>query len=330
MHASLSDYARDDYLVVHGKHEALLQEQLDLIPLLLPDAPEGLHQCYHGDNPFLIPTLAQELQHSIDAQKEIQDEKFIKSNKKPQNERRTTGTMLEIGDEHLARFNEIRKRFMDGITLPEEANWKSLSDNDIWLYMVEQVIVVGSSSPASKFREDDHLRRLISYEELLRIDDENEVGRRIHLVLRAVGSRYSCSDINRCKKTKALTHNFGRLRGFEGGPRGLLKFLSETNGKSERIRFLMRNFQFMGSKNARDFLMGLGLLRDAVALDARLKNVFAKMGIELPRGFESNPRLYDEVEKDILEKICSPLGLSGVELDRLFYQNYREITRMNF
>jgi len=31
---------------------------------------------------------------------------------------------------------------------------------------------------------------------------------------------------------------------------------------------------------------------------------------------------------DVLTGICEPLGISGIELDRMLYQNYEEIMKM--
>ena len=41
--------------------------------------------------------------------------------------------------------------------------------------------------------------------------------------------------------------------------------------------------------------------------------------------FIGKAKLYDEIEKEILTKICKPIELSGVEFDRMLYQNYDKI-----
>jgi hypothetical protein len=92
----------------------------------------------------------------------------------------------------------------------------------------------------------------------------------------------------------------------------------------------MSKFKYIKSKGARDFLMDLGLVRDAIALDARIQNVLEKIiGIEIPKDLlekiKNNSKLYDEVEEELLLKVCKPLNLSGIEFDRMIYQNYKEI-----
>ena len=121
-----------------------------------------------------------------------------------------------------------------------------------------------------------------------------------------------------------------RARSSVDGPKGLLKMLSDFEGPDaevKRIRHMM-NFKYIKSKGARDFLMELGLVRNAVALDTRIQGIFEKIGVEFPSGCISNPKKYDEIEKDILEKICAPLNLLGVEFDRMLYQNKCSIMRL--
>ena len=74
--------------------------------------------------------------------------------------------------------------------------------------------------------------------------------------------------------------------------------------------------------------MEAGLVRNAIALDVRIQNVLKKIGIKIPKGLETNPKLYNEVEKDVLLKICKPLGLLGIQFDRMLYQNYENIKKI--
>ena len=86
----------------------------------------------------------------------------------------------------------------------------------------------------------------------------------------------------------------------------------------------------MGSKSSRDLLMELGIVKNAIALDVRVQSILTKVGINIPKGVENNPKIYDEVENDILTKICKPLNLLGVEFDRMIYQNYEGIMSTRF
>lgn len=169
----------------------------------------------------------------------------------------------------------------------------------------------------------------VSYEELLRIEDKEKIQKRINSVLRAVGTRFASSDISKCQKTESLAYDFGILKNTMGGPKCLLRRLSELdepNAEKKRIKHMMK-FKYIKNKGSRDFLMELGLVRNAIALDARIQAIFERIGIEFRKDCISNNKKYDEMEKDILEKICEPLNLLGVQFDRMLYQNEKEIMR---
>lgn len=241
--------------------------------------------------------------------------------------------MLDVTNEHLEKFEEIKKRFFSKTEFPKENNWKSWTNNDIWLHLITQVIVVGGSAPADKFNENGQLKNNVSYEKLDLIQNKEELKKIINQTLRAVGTRYASSDINKCRKTNALVHNFKIFRSFKNGPKCLLERLSEfqgSNSDKRKIKYLMKILYFIQNKSARDYLMELGLVKNAIALDVRLQNILEFTGVKIPKGFENNPKLYDEIENDILIKICEPLGLSGVQFDRILYQNYKEIMKIKF
>jgi hypothetical protein len=239
--------------------------------------------------------------------------------------------MLIINSNHLQIFETIKTLFLSKTEIPKKDNWKAQTNNDLWLKVITQVIAVGSSTPVNRFNERPDLMHQVSYNELLAIESQDELVRTINHVLRAVGARYASADISKCRKTKALAYNLTVFKGFKDGPKELLMTLSELKGKNsdqQQIRYLMKMFKYMQSKSARDYLMELGLVQNAIALDVRIRTILTKVGINVPKGFENNHRLYDQIENDVLNHICIPLDLSGVALDRMLYQNYDDILKM--
>lgn len=240
--------------------------------------------------------------------------------------------MLNITQEHLQIFRKIREQYYNSecTLVPKEGNWKSMSDNDIWLRIITQVIVAGKAEPANKFNNDIELKESVSYKRLLQINDEEEIKEIINYVLRAVGARYASSDIKKCKKTNSLLHNFKVLNSYSCGPKELfikLDCYKGSLGDKQKINYLMTHLKFMQSKNARDFLLETGVIRNAIAFDNDIRNIFTYLEIELPEKFESKPKMYDEIEKEVLAKICKPLDLDGVEFDRMLFQNYSKIVK---
>ena len=118
------------------------------------------------------------------------------------------------------------------------------------------------------------------------------------------------------------------LSEYKDGPKGFLKEISKLSTDKEKIKYVMSKFKYIKSKGARDFLMDLGLVRDAIAIDVRMQNVLRKIGISIPEGIKNNLKLYDKVEEELLLKVCKPLNLSGVEFDKMIYQNYDKIMKM--
>jgi len=240
---------------------------------------------------------------------------------------------LQIGEEHVLRFEQIKRIFYSKTKVPVEDNWRSRTSNEIWLEIVAQVVVVGRSEPWEKLKGDVKLLRQVSYENLVQIQDPCELRSVINSVLLRVGARYASSDVSKSIKAKALAHNFNVLKRFEEGPKGFMKHLAKfksPDGDRAKIRFVMDNLMYIRNKGARDLLMELGVVRNAIALDARIQAVFKKTGIQMPGNFSSNYKIYEQIENDILNKICCPLKLLGVEFDRMLYQNYQEIMKMTF
>lgn len=73
--------------------------------------------------------------------------------------------------------------------------------------------------------------------------------------------------------------------------------------------------------------MKYGMVTDCIALDTRLYNVFVKLGINIPalEEIQRSSRVCSKVEDSILQSICKPIDMKGIELDRMLYQNYNNI-----
>jgi len=240
--------------------------------------------------------------------------------------------MLHITKEHLEKFDQIKRLFYSKTKVPVKNNWRSRTSNEIWLEIVAQVVVVGKSEPWDRLKDSDELRNKIAYENLVQIQSQEELRSAINRVLLEVGARYVSSDVSKSVKAKALAYNLSVLKRFEEGPKGFMMRLAEMNGPEGdkvKIRYVMHCFMYIKNKGARDLLMELGLVRNAIALDARIQAIFQKIGIQMPE-VSGNFRLYEEIEDDILTKICKPLCLFGVEFDRMLYQNKKEIMKMNY
>jgi len=230
---------------------------------------------------------------------------------------------MDITNEHVDKIRKIKDNFLSITKVPEENNWESKTNNKIWANMIIQVIVVGNASPGDSFKENEALNNETSYENLKPLKEE-EIREKIHKTLFFVKARYVGSDAYCCPKVKALVKNFGVLKITPMGQWVYSKCYRNIKSEKMRIEYIKKNFSYLKDKGARDFLMEMGLIKNAIALDSRVKGILEKCGID------TKGRTYDEIETTVLEKICKPLGISGVQFDRLIFQNYREIEKMKF
>ncbi|VVB65835.1 N-glycosylase/DNA lyase [Candidatus Gugararchaeum adminiculabundum] len=234
-------------------------------------------------------------------------------------------TELKIGEQHLKKFKKIRDLFLSKTEVPTKDNWKTMDNNEIWLTVVRQAMVVGSSASVEKMEDNKRLEnwfyKVLSYNRLKRIKNEEKVREIIQKTLYRLGTRYYAN------KAKFLTYNFRILKTFKGGPKNMIKQVSELDSDKLKIGSIIGTFRYMKHKSARDFLMTLGVLENAVAFDTRVASIFKKVGIKLPRGFAEKKELYEEVEHEVLDKICKQLEISGVQFDRLLYQKMDEIKK---
>lgn len=237
--------------------------------------------------------------------------------------------MLSVTNDNIEKFSRLKEKYLYQTKIPQKNNWLGLSENDIWLRFIIQILIIGSSTPAEKFNNSISLRERVSYSSLQRLETDIEKMEAIHYVLRKIGCRYVGDNIDKGWKVKSLANNFNKLQQFNGGPKGflvLLEDLIDDNKETQAINILKKMKGFK-DKSCRDFLMEYGMIDNRIALDTRLYNILVKLDVGIPtlEEIQRSSRVYNQVENGILQYICKPLGLLGIELDRMLYQNYNSI-----
>ena len=81
---------------------------------------------------------------------------------------------------------------------------------------------------------------------------------------------------------------------------------------------------YYGMKGCRDILIELRLARNCMALDVRIYGILASTGVLV-----SPDDVYRQVEIELVNKVAKPLGLSGGQLDRTLFNEYKAITETN-
>ncbi|MFZ5539383.1 MAG: hypothetical protein ACOY5V_06555 [Pseudomonadota bacterium] len=215
------------------------------------------------------------------------------------------------------------ERFKQEVEVPPADAWKSMSDGLLWLRVLEQIAVVGKAASGRALREELGSEAELWWSHLKPLP-ESERQVEIHRRLRSAGVRYVMPDSAECKKTKAAVYDFGVLESY-GGPRQYFAHLASVPMEPWRISAIVDEMAYIKDKGARDLLIELGLVRDAIAFDTRLKAVLERLGAELPKDLATNRARYKALERELLSKVCVPCGVSGGHLDRILFNHWQEV-----
>ena len=131
--------------------------------------------------------------------------------------------------------------------------------------------------------------------------------------------RYVGSDWKGDRKAAAAVKNFRKLTD-RNRPKTFFDQIAKRKTEEERIEVLQNELEYYGNKVARDTLIELRLAKNCMALDARIYGLLAKVGVKV-----SPDDIYRQIEKELIQKVATPLGMSGAMLDRVLFQNYKRI-----
>lgn len=221
------------------------------------------------------------------------------------------------------RLQNAIKRFKSSVPAPVPDNWKRLSDAELWGAVLGQISVVGGANSGALLKAElagnlaDWYRTLQTAAPAARLKS-------IHRRLRSAGVRYVTDSYATCRKSRSATYNFELLQAY-GGPK---KYFSELAGVPEeawRVGIVSDEMQYIRSKGARDLLIGLGLVENAIALDSRLQKVLTNVGVLLPADLANNRVKYKSLEHELLQKVCKPCRISGAHFDRILFGKWREV-----
>lgn len=232
--------------------------------------------------------------------------------------------MISVSQTQLKAFRAIRDAFPATERIPPPGSWRKSTSDDVWIRTISQVVVVGRAEPAKRLWEPS-IRRRISWKKLSQIPIAT-ARREVWRVLREINARFAGKTITPCRKTKAIMKNRAVLMAYPGGPKSFLRDAATAEGgDAARVAFVAGHLSYFKDKGARDFLTsGFGVLRNSIAIDSRIRNVLAHVGIKLPSKKLSKAQ-YALVEQTLLDQVCKPLKITGAQLDQLLFRNYDQI-----
>jgi len=236
--------------------------------------------------------------------------------------------MSQILNDQKARvLQKLVVRYRDHAG-PADA-WKRKTPDQLWLKVLSQIVVVGDAGAGYELERNRRIQKKVSLAKLKKFRSDEALQRHLHQVLGEIGARYvsqSKGDWKKDRKAAAAAHNF-RVLMEAGGPRRFFEQVAALDSEHERIRFLRKGqkpqrLKYYGKKGARDTLIELGLAENCMALDARIQRLLKKLGVKIKGSIDRN---YEDIERELIERVAKPCGISGGKLDRILFQNYRDI-----
>jgi hypothetical protein len=203
-----------------------------------------------------------------------------------------------------------------GSPFPAEGRWRKMRDDELWLQVVSQVVALGD-----RLQQDATSRERLAWDRLVELDDDEALVAFTN-ALRKVRGRTAGDDENEATVTNALVYDLRVLQGV-GGPRRYFRALARKKTDLERVATLCLELMAMGSKNARDLLVEIGMARDFITFDARLQKVLEALGIATD-GFKDKDRSR-AIEEMLLAAVPS-LGVSCLaHFDRVVCTNADDV-----
>jgi hypothetical protein len=199
--------------------------------------------------------------------------------------------------------------------------WKKWTDEGLWLKVLGQIAVVGKAEPGERLQHDPKIGRQISIKRLSKTHSDIALQKYLHKVFVSLGVRYVGRDWRTDKKAAAGVKNF-RILTEAGGPKEFFRKIAKLEAEPDRIEALQKSLKFYGDKGARDTLIELRLAENCMALDARIYGVLEGVGVKV-----SPDDIFRYVENELIQKVAKPLGVSGGQLDRIFFKNYDTILK---
>src|SRR3954471_7715154 len=100
---------------------------------------------------------------------------------------------MNITAEHLQRFQSAIDQYQHITRFTPKDYWKDRSNNELWLWLVGQVMVVGGAASNDRFQSREDLKERLNYDAVSKYTTDKELQSVINEVLRAAGVRYASS-----------------------------------------------------------------------------------------------------------------------------------------
>jgi hypothetical protein len=223
-----------------------------------------------------------------------------------------------ISNRQATRLRQLARPFVGRHELGKA--WHQRTGDELWRRVLSQIAVVGRAEPGHRVQHDPLIAEQVSINRLKKLSTEVRIAKHLHDVFVRIGVRFAGKSWQADRKARAAARNFLRLRDA-GGPKCFFSTISKEETEGARIQALRDKFEYYGMKGCRDILIELRLAKNCMALDVRIYGILDSVGVRV-----SPDDVYRQVEIELVNKVARPLGLSGGQLDRILFNDYKAIT----
>jgi len=227
---------------------------------------------------------------------------------------------FQLTRQQCTRLCRIVRRYKKHVDLPKSG--RKWTNDRLWKKVLGQIVVSGGARAGYTLANSVIASHRVSWNRLCRLRNEANLKKELHLVMRAVGTRYvGNARIKKGKgnkKVEAAAADFRTLQRC-GGPVKFFSKIAKEQSEDERIKILRKQLKYYGDKGARDTLIELGMARNRIALDSRILQILKDLGAAVEK---TGKRHYSAIERILIQKIAKPCHVDGAHLDRILFQNY--------
>ena len=192
-------------------------------------------------------------------------------------------------------------------------NEKNLNPQNLWISLVTQYLVKGSSTPINRLMDNkQRYSEFLSQLSLSRFLKMNHQTR--EKVLADLFQSY--------KATRFYNTQARAIATFLDKWDEFLGVINSKNDSSEIRKELVNLIPGFNMKSASDYLITIGMASDFIAFDTRIQKIMEnKMGLtKREAGYiRRYPKVYESLEKEIIS-IIKQTGISLSQLDRVMYK----------
>ena len=225
---------------------------------------------------------------------------------------------FRISEDVILKLKKIKESLNEKVVINPLGFYKNMSGDELWLRMVNQFCVMGGSRMIDNLSDNSEMYSEFKAKiSLGNLSSQSDRASQIETILKTYkATRFS--SIQGKKINKLLDNPLV----VNGGQFVMLSNIDHSQQNYRQIRNELRKRNpYFGMKSASDFMIGVGLSHDVIALDTRIvgllnKNFSATLQIDV---VQRKPILYEKIE-NTLRRACDRLALSLAELDQMLFK----------